>query len=196
MLRKGVFLMGIILASQSPRRKELLELAGIKHRVIVSQVDEILDQDLDVAGQVQDLAIQKACAVAELYPQETVIGADTIVVLDGKILGKPKNEEDAFNTLKALSGRKHQVMTGIGIINKEKELLTSFVNITEVEFYYVTDEWILNYIKSGEPMDKAGSYGIQGKGFELVKSISGDYYSVMGLPIAALKRTLTHLGLI
>ncbi|MBQ1786402.1 MAG: septum formation inhibitor Maf [Turicibacter sp.] len=188
--------MGIILASQSPRRKELLELAGIKHRVIVSQVDEILDQDLDVAGQVQDLAIQKACAVAELYPQETVIGADTIVVLDGKILGKPKNEEDAFNTLKALSGRKHQVMTGIGIINKEKELLTSFVNITEVEFYYVTDEWILNYIKSGEPMDKAGSYGIQGKGFELVKSISGDYYSVMGLPIAALKRTLTHLGLI
>lgn len=188
--------MGIILASQSPRRKELLELAGIKHRVIVSQVDEILDQDLDVAGQVQDLAIQKACAVAELYPQETVIGADTIVVLDGKILGKPKNEEDAFNTLKALLGRKHQVMTGIGIINKEKELLTSFVNITEVEFYYVTDEWILNYIKSGEPMDKAGSYGIQGKGFELVKSISGDYYSVMGLPIAALKRTLTHLGLI
>lgn len=188
--------MGVILASQSPRRKELLELAGIKHRVIVSQVDEILDQDLDVAGQVQDLAIQKACAVAELYPQETVIGADTIVVLDGKILGKPKNEEDAFNTLKALSGRKHQVMTGIGIINKEKELLTSFVNITEVEFYYVTDEWILNYIKSGEPMDKAGSYGIQGKGFELVKSISGDYYSVMGLPIAALKRTLTHLGLI
>jgi len=188
--------MGIILASQSPRRKELLELAGIKHRVIVSQVDEILDEDLDVAGQVQDLAIQKACAVAELYPQETVIGADTIVVLDGKILGKPKNEEDAFNTLKALSGRKHQVMTGIGIINKEKELLTSFVNITEVEFYYVTDEWILNYIKSGEPMDKAGSYGIQGKGFELVKSISGDYYSVMGLPIAALKRTLTHLGLI
>lgn len=188
--------MGIILASQSPRRKELLELAGIKHRVIVSQVDEILDQDLDVAGQVQDLAIQKACAVAELYPQETVIGADTIVVLDGKILGKPKNEEDAFNTLKALSGRKHQVMTGIGIINKEKELLTSFVNITEVEFYYVTDEWILNYIKSGEPMDKAGSYGIQGKGFELVKSISGDYYSVMGLPIASLKRTLTHLGLI
>ena len=188
--------MGIILASQSPRRKELLELAGIKHRVIVSQVDEIFDEDLDVAGQVQDLAIQKACAVAELYPQETVIGADTIVVLDGKILGKPKNEEDAFNTLKALSGRKHQVMTGIGIINKEKELLTSFVNITEVEFYYVTDEWILNYIKSGEPMDKAGSYGIQGKGFELVKSISGDYYSVMGLPIAALKRTLTHLGLI
>ena len=188
--------MGIILASQSPRRKELLELAGIEHRVIVSQVDEILYENLDLAGQVQYLAIQKACAVAELYPQETVIGADTIVVLDGKILGKPKNEEDAFNTLKALSGRKHQVMTGIGIINKEKELLTSFVNITEVEFYYVTDEWILNYIKSGEPMDKAGSYGIQGKGFELVKSISGDYYSVMGLPIAALKRTLTHLGLI
>ena len=188
--------MGIILASQSPRRKELLELAGIEHRVIVSQVDEILDEDLDVAGQVQDLAIQKACPVAELFPQETIIGADTIVVFGGKILGKPKNEEDAFNMLKSLSGRKHQVMTGVSIINKDKELLTSFVNITEVEFYYVTDEWILNYIKSGEPMDKAGSYGIQGKGFELVKSISGDYYSVMGLPIASLKRTLTHLGLI
>ena len=188
--------MGIILASQSPRRKELLELAEIKHRVIVSELEELLDEDLDVAGQVQDLAIQKACKVAELYPQETIIGADTIVVLDGKILGKPKDEEDAFNMLKALSGRKHQVMTGVSIINKEKELLTSFVNITDVEFYFVTDEWILNYIKSGEPMDKAGSYGIQGKGFELVKSISGDYYSVMGLPIAQLKRTLTHLDLI
>lgn len=188
--------MGIILASQSPRRKELLELAGIEHRVVVSAVDEVMDADLDVAGQVQDLAIQKACAVADLFESETVIGADTIVVCDGKILGKPKNEEDAFNTLKNLSGRKHQVMTGVSIINKEKELLTSFVNITDVEFYYVTDEWILNYIKSGEPMDKAGSYGIQGKGFELVKSISGDYYSVMGLPIAQLKRTLTHLNLI
>ena len=95
-----------------------------------------------------------------------------------------------------MSGRIHQVMTGVSIINKEKELITSFVNITEVEFYFVTDEWILNYISSGEPMDKAGSYGIQGKGFELVKSISGDYYSVMGLPIAQLKRTLTHLNLI
>lgn len=193
---EGVIFMGIILASQSPRRKELLELAEIKHRVIVSEVEELLDKDLDVAGQIQDLAIQKACKVAELYPQETIIGADTIVVLDGKILGKPKDEEDAFNMLKALSGRKHQVMTGVSIINKEKELLTSFVNITDVEFYFVTDEWILNYIKSGEPMDKAGSYGIQGKGFELVKSISGDYYSVMGLPIAQLKRTLTHLDLI
>lgn len=188
--------MGIILASQSPRRKELLELAGIDHKVVVSDVDEFLDADLDVAGQVQDLAIQKACAVAELHESETVIGADTIVVCDGKILGKPKNEDDAFNMLKNLSGRKHQVMTGVSIINKEKELLTSFVNITDVEFYYVTDEWILNYIKSGEPMDKAGSYGIQGKGFELVKSISGDYYSVMGLPIAQLKRTLNHLNLI
>lgn len=193
---EGVIFMGIILASQSPRRKELLELAEIKHRVIVSEVEELLDKDLDVAGQVQDLAIQKACKVAESYPQETIIGADTIVVLDGKILGKPKDEEDAFNMLKALSGRKHQVMTGVSIINKEKELLTSFVSITDVEFYFVTDEWILNYIKSGEPMDKAGSYGIQGKGFELVKSISGDYYSVMGLPIAQLKRTLTHLDLI
>lgn len=188
--------MGIILASQSPRRKELLELAGIEHQVVVSAVDEVLDEDLDVAGQVQDLAIQKACAVSQLHETETIIGADTIVVLDGKILGKPKTKEDAFNMLKNLSGRKHQVMTGVSIINKEKELLTSFVNITDVEFYYVTDEWILNYINSGEPMDKAGSYGIQGKGFELVKSISGDYYSVMGLPIAQLKRTLSHLKLI
>ena len=88
--------MGIILASQSPRRKELLELAEIEHRIVVSEVEELLDKDLDVAGQVQDLAIQKACKVAELYPQETIIGADTIVVLDGKILGKPKDEQDAL----------------------------------------------------------------------------------------------------
>lgn len=99
--------MSIILASQSPRRKELLELAGINHKVVISEVEELLDADLDVEGQVQDLAIQKACAVAELYPDATVIGADTIVVLDGKTLGKPKSEEDAMNMLKSLSGRKH-----------------------------------------------------------------------------------------
>ena len=185
--------MGIILASQSPRRKELLELAGIEHRVVVSAVDEVMDADLDVAGQVQDLAIQKACAVADLFESETVIGADTIVVCDGKILGKPKNEEDAFNTLKNLSGRKHQVMTGVSIINKEKELLTSFVNITDVEFYYVTDEWILNYIKSGEPMDKAGSYGIQGCFAAYVDGIDGDYYNVVGLPVSYLYQQLKEL---
>ena len=188
--------MGIILASQSPRRTELLKLAEIEHRVIVHPIDEALNETLDITDQVQDLAIQKACEIAELYPHETIIGADTIVVLDNKILGKPKNKEHAFDMLKALSGRKHQVMTGVSIINKEKELLTSFINITEVEFFHVTDQWIQNYIDSKEPMDKAGAYGIQGKGFELVKSISGDYYSVMGLPIAQLKRTLSHLRLI
>ena len=139
--------MGIILASQSPRRKELLELAGIEHRVIVSQVDEILDEDLDVAGQVQDLAIQKACAVAELFPQETIIGADTIVVFGGKILGKPKNEEDAFNMLKSLSGRKHQVMTGVSIINKDKELLTSISKIVDSSFELRSKkELIINFL--------------------------------------------------
>ncbi|MGL4372392.1 MAG: Maf family protein, partial [Turicibacter sp.] len=180
----------------SPRRKELLELAGIAHRVVVSAVEEIIDPSLDVETQVQDLAIQKACAVAELHSDATVIGSDTIVVLDGKILGKPVDKQDAFDMLKSLSGRKHQVMTGVALVNKDKELLTSFVNITDVEFYHVTDAWIEQYIESDEPMDKAGSYGIQGKGFELVRSISGDYYSVMGLPIAQLKRTLSHLKLI
>ncbi len=188
--------MSIILASQSPRRKELLELANIDHTIVVSHVDEIIDEQLAAEDIVQDLAIQKATVVANDHTTKTVIGADTIVVCDGKILGKPQSEAEAFDMLKSLSGRTHQVMTGVSIINVEKELLTSFVNITDVEFYHVTDEWIKQYIATKEPMDKAGAYGIQGLGFELVRSISGDYYSVMGLPIAQLKRTLTHLNLI
>ena len=188
--------MGIILASQSPRRKELLELAEIKHQIIVSHVEEIIDDNLSPEDIVQDLAIQKATVVANQHTTETVIGADTIVVCDGIILGKPKDELEAYEMLKKLSGRTHQVMTGVSIINVEKELLTSFVNITEVNFYHVTDDFINQYILTKEPMDKAGAYGIQGKGFELVRSISGDYYSVMGLPISQLKRTLSHLNLI
>ena len=183
--------MGIILASQSPRRKELLELAGIEHRVIVSQVDEILDEDLDVAGQVQDLAIQKACAVAELFPQETIIGADTIVVFGGKILGKPKNEEDAFNMLKSLSGKTHQVITGLAVITKDKVYKT--VSVNDVTFYDLSDEEIYKYIETNEPMDKAGSYAIQGIASRYIKSINGDYFAIMGLPVSKLYHILKDI---
>ena len=183
--------MGIILASQSPRRKELLELAGIEHRVIVSQVDEILDEDLDVAGQVQDLAIQKACAVAELFPQETIIGADTIVVFGGKILGKPKNEEDAFNMLKSLSGKTHQVITGLAVITKDKVYKT--VSVNDVTFYDLSDEEIYKYIETNEPMDKAGAYAIQGIASRYIKSINGDYFAIMGLPVSKLYHILKDI---
>ena len=188
--------MTIILASQSPRRKELLDLADIKHKVIVSNVDEIINPELSPVDIVEDLAIQKATAIANAYTDMTVIGADTIVVSDSKILGKPTTEQEAYEMLKSLSGKTHQVMTAVSIINVEKDLCTSFVNTTDVTFYHMTDDWINSYIATKEPMDKAGAYGIQGKGFELVRSISGDYYSVMGLPIAQLKRTLNLLKLI
>jgi len=188
--------MKFILASASPRRKELLEQAGIDFEVVVSDVDETLVDGLSPEKQVSRLATKKTLAVAEKHEEKTVIGADTIVVLGEDILGKPVDDKDAFETLKRLAGKDHQVMTAVTIVNKRKNILREFVNITKVRFFSLEDEWIHSYVKSKEPMDKAGSYGIQGLGFELVEKIEGDYYSVMGLPISQLKRELKNLGLI
>lgn len=188
--------MEFILASASPRRKELLELAGIAFRAVPSDVDELLDESLTPSEQVMDLAQQKARDLGEKFPDKLIIGADTIVVIAEKILGKPQNEADAVLMLKTLSGRKHQVMTAVCILGISKSIERVFVNCTDVSFYGMDEDWIWDYVKSGQPMDKAGSYGIQDKGFELVEKIEGDYYSVMGLPISQLKRELKALGLI
>ncbi len=172
----------LILASASPRRKELLTLAGFEFDVVTSSVDEVIDSKLKPHELVVSLASQKAKAVASKYNGRTVIGADTVVVLNGKVLGKPKNEQDAVDMLKALSENTHEVYTGVYLVNGEKE--KGFFECTKVKFCKLTDEQIAAYVATREPMDKAGSYGIQGKGCVLVEGIEGDYFNVVGFPVS------------
>lgn len=180
--------MGIILASASPRRRELLTLAGIEYQVIPSSCEELLPPDITPWEAVKCLAEQKCEDVFSHYPDCTVIAADTVVALGNIILGKPKNSEDAENMLRMLSGKIHTVYTGVCIMQKGRKEL--FYSASEVEFYELSDDEIKGYVASGEPMDKAGAYGIQGKGSLLVKRINGDYFNIVGLPIAELSRRL------
>ena len=181
--------MKTILASASPRRKELLTLAGIEYEVIVSQCEETLPDGITPDKAVEELARQKAEDVFSRNSDAMVIAADTVVALGNTILGKPKDEADAFNMLSSLSGRRHTVFTGVCIKTKDKTDI--FHVATEVEFYDLTEKEIRDYIATKEPMDKAGAYGIQGKGFVLVKGIHGDYFNVVGLPLA---ETVRHLN--
>lgn len=179
--------MKIVLASASPRRAEILEKCGFDFCVKVSDVEEIVPNELTPSQIVMHLAKIKAQAV-ESEKDEIVLAADTIVVLEGNILGKPKDNDDAFKMLKSLSGKIHKVYTGVCLINNEREKV--FFDSTEVEFYDFNDEEILDYVKTGEPLDKAGAYGIQEKGALLVKRINGDYFNVMGLPIGKVNQKL------
>lgn len=185
--------MKIILASGSPRRKELLSRAGYTFEVRVSNADENVAPG-NPRDMVEELARRKAMAVADeictsgLKDTVLVIGADTVVVLDGEILGKPADEEDAFDMLTRLSGRTHQVDTGVaGIVirNGQIERVTGFSEETDVTMRPVKDREIRDYIACGEPMDKAGAYGIQGRAAIFISSICGDYYNVVGLPLCA-----------
>lgn len=178
----------IILASASPRRKELLSMAGINYTCIPSDAAETVPEGLSASAIPEYLSGLKADAVFCQHPTDTVIGSDTIVYIDGRVLGKPGSKSEAYVMLKTLSGRKHTVYTGVTILSPGRE--DRFTSSTEVEFYELSDEEILNYIDSGEPMDKAGAYGIQGLGAVLVKRIIGDYFTVMGLPIAETVRRL------
>lgn len=182
--------MKIVLASASPRRKQILENAGFEVTVRVSEADETLPDDISPDRAVELLAKIKANAV-ERKKDELVIAADTVVVLDGKILGKPRDEKEAFEMLSALSAGSHKVYTGVCIIYNEKEEI--FSDQTEVEFYKLTEKEINDYISTGEPMDKAGAYGIQGKGCMFVKGIKGDYFNVMGLPIAKIGQKIKKM---
>ena len=180
-----------ILASGSPRRKELLSLIIPEYEVLVSGCEEFVPEGTPAEKVPAILAEQKALAVAKLRPEDSVIGSDTVVVLGGEIFGKPKDKAHAHSMLRSLSGKKHFVYTGVAVA--EKGSVRSFVQKTEVEFYELSDETIEKYIATGEPMDKAGAYGIQGKGSVLVKGITGDYFNVMGLPVA---ETARFLGLV
>ena len=184
--------MNFILASASERRKELLSRLISNYKVIVSDFDESsVNFNGDVEHYVKTLALGKAKAVEQLVNNEAIIiAADTIVVLDDKILGKPKDKRDAFNMLKSLSGKSHKVYTGMAIINVTKSSYLVDSVCTKVKFSEISDNEILQYIDSGEPMDKAGAYGIQGCGGIFVEKINGCYYNIVGLPINKLKRIL------
>ena len=182
-----------ILASASPRRKEILENAGFNFDIIVSDADETVSEDLSPEKTVEELAKRKALSVWESNKDAVVFGCDTVVAVDGRILGKPCDDADAYNMLRSLSGKKHTVSTGVCVCNKDKTVI--FSNTTTVEFYPLSDETIKSYISSGEGRDKAGSYGIQGYGSVLVKEIKGDYFSVMGLPVSESSRVLADFGI-
>lgn len=180
----------VILASASPRRNELLKLIFDEFSVIPSKAEEIIPENIPHSEVPQYLAMLKAKDIAQNNRDSLVIGADTIVLLNGKILGKPKNYDEAYSMLNSLSGNTHTVITGCAIIKGSKTL--SFSTSTTVEFFPLSQREIEEYILSNEPFDKAGGYGIQGKGSLFVKKIDGDYFNVVGLPIALLKRSLKH----
>lgn len=178
----------LILASSSPRRKELLSILQIPFEVKASDVNEDFHSELSPHEVVIELADRKAKHVSKNHPSSIIIGADTIVVSGSEILGKPNSPTEAFEMLRKLSGSTHSVYTGVSIVSTART--TTFYEKTDVTFWELTDDEIHAYISTGEPYDKAGSYGIQGYGSTLVKWIHGDYYTVVGLPIARLVREL------
>ena len=183
--------MNLILASQSPRRRELLGLLHIPFSVTVADIDETMDEALSPAEAVAQVSRRKALAVAR-RPEDVVLAADTIVVCDDKILGKPHDEAEAEQMLTMLSGRTHQVMTGITLLKGSKT--ESVTEITDVTFRPLTRRQILDYIRTGEPMDKAGAYGIQGGAAVFAEKLSGDYFNVVGLPVCRLQMLLEQFA--
>lgn len=180
--------MGVILASQSPRRKELLSHLITDFSVIPSIVEETVPKRLKASKTPEYLSKIKALDVAISHPTDTVIGADTCVILRGKILGKPKNRQDAFNMLNCLSGKSHKVITGCTVV--KSGVCKSFSVVSYVKFLKLERDEIETYLDTDEPYDKAGSYGIQGMAGAFVEYIKGDYFNIVGLPIAKLKKYL------
>jgi septum formation protein len=183
----------VILASSSPRRRELLSLVGIAHEVMPADIDESYLPGESPAGHAERLAREKAAAVAAAAPDAVSIGADTIVVVDGDILGKPRDAAHAAEMLRRLSGRSHRVVTAVAGV--WRGATASAVEEVGVTFRPLTEREIAAYIATGEPMDKAGAYGIQGFGATIVERVEGDYFAVMGLALNRLVRLLDHLGL-
>ena len=174
----------IILASKSPRRKQLLSMMGLEFTVQTADIDETMDPSQTPAHEVAAVSARKAEIIAALHPQDVIVSADTIVVIDGKILGKPKDEQDAARMLRLLSGRTHTVYTGL-TVHANGKANTQVVS-TGVTFRDLSNAEIAAYIETKEPMDKAGAYGIQGYGSMFVSHLDGDYFCVMGLPVCTL----------
>jgi len=187
----------IILASSSPRRQKILRQVGIPYAILPSDIREDLCGEMSPYETVKTLSEQKAvCAAEKLNRPAVIVAADTIVDLNGKIIGKPADERDAFNILKKLQGRKHSVYTGVCIIKKtaDDRIMRSIIDNAAVFMRPMTDDEIRAYIETGEPMDKAGAYAIQEKGSLFIERIEGDFYTVEGLPIVRVYQELKSMG--
>jgi len=182
--------MRLILASGSPRRKQLLETLNIPFEIIVSDINETIDLNLDLNKEIERLSYNKANSVFMSNKDGVVIGSDTIVTINNKVLGKPKNTQEAKDMLRLLSNNKHTVITAVTIINEHK--VDTFSISSDVYFYDLNEQEIDDYVRTGEPMDKAGAYAIQGVGSRFIKKIDGDYYAIMGLPIGEVYRRLIN----
>ena len=182
----------LILASQSPRRRELLSMLGLEFTIITADIDETMDKNLSVEEAVAEVCRRKAEAVGLRNPGQLIVAADTIVVLENRVLGKPHTEQEARDMLHSLSGRHHTVMTAF-CLWKDGETDTH-VEKTHVHFRELSDEEIAAYVATGSPMDKAGAYGIQDQAGIFVKALEGDYYTVMGLPLCSLVQKLRKHG--
>lgn len=177
----------LVLASASPRRAEILKNCGFEFEIRINDVDESVNETLSPQDYVMCLSERKAMA-SEINFNEIIISADSVVVFNDEVMGKPKDENEAFAMIKKLSGETHNVYTGVSLRNSSK--IQTFYSKTQVLFYELSDEKINQYIKTGEAMDKAGAYGIQGKAAVFVKEIHGDYFNIVGLPVAKLSKEL------
>jgi len=182
----------VVLASSSPRRRQLLDLIGIAHEVRPANIDETMRPREAPRRHAERLAREKATVIATRDPDVITIGADTVVVINRKVLGKPRDEDEAFHMLSQLSGREHTVVTAVAVSRGRK--LRSAIEEVQVKFRRLRDDEIEAYVATGEPMDKAGAYGIQGYGATIVECINGDYFAVMGLPLARLTALMRDLG--
>lgn len=182
----------LILASASPRRQELLRRITDNFSVCPADADETLPQELPIEKQIEVLAARKAQTVLDEHPDSTVIGADTMVVVDGVPFGKPQDAADAARMLGILSGRAHEVITGVAVLSAHARRIAH--RVTRVHFRALIPDEIARYVATGEPLDKAGAYGIQGKGSLLIPGIEGDYFNVVGLPVELVYQMLTEIG--
>lgn len=184
----------MILASKSPRRREILENFGFNLKIFTPDIEEISDE-VEVIDQIEDIARKKAVYVGEKFENEYILAADTVVVLNGKIFGKPQSEVEAKEMLRLLSDETHEVITAYCLLNFQEKIEIISHNVTKVKFKNLDEELINWYISTKEPLDKAGAYGIQGKGAILIEKIEGDFFSVMGLPIGKIVSDLLETGI-
>ncbi len=194
--RKGKYrkMERIILASKSPRRKEILKMLDWNFEVRSQETEEIFDKRKSIEENMQRIAMQKAKAVVKEHENFLILACDTMVVVENKIFGKPKNIEEAKVMLKSLSGKYSYVYSAVALLHVTKGLEESFVEKTKIYFHEISEKEMEDYIATGEPMDKAGAYGIQGKASIFIRKIEGDYWNVVGLPIARIYQTLKEWG--
>ncbi len=181
----------LILASKSPRRKELLEKCGVPFEIDAAEIDETLNSDCSLTDAIMDLSVRKASAVLKRHPEAAVLGSDTIVVIDNRVLGKPHDREEARRMLEELSGRTHQVITGLAFVSSKKTFTD--VSVSHVSFAPLSEAEISEYLSTGEADDKAGAYGIQGLAGRFITNIDGDFYAIMGLPLSMVYQELKNI---